>query len=64
MTAKQWQRRSSVEVAIELGEESEDRSGEGRARASTFYRGRREVEALGTQWSMSMLGLEDVGYSE
>jgi hypothetical protein len=45
-------------------EESGDGCSEDRLRASAFYRGRREVEALGTQWPASMTGLEDVGYSE
>jgi hypothetical protein len=45
-------------------EESEDGCGKDRARASAFYRGRREAEALGIQWPTSMLSLEDSGYSE
>jgi hypothetical protein len=64
MTAKRRHWRSSMEVALELGEESEDGCGEGRARASVFYKGRREVEAPGTQWPASMLGLKDTSYPE
>jgi hypothetical protein len=45
-------------------EESGDGCGEDRARAPTFYRGQREVEALGTQSLASMPGLADVSYSE
>jgi hypothetical protein len=45
-------------------EENGDGCGEDRARASAFYRGRREAEAPGIQWPASMQRLEDVGYSE
>jgi hypothetical protein len=45
-------------------EEGGDRCSEGRARAFSFFRGGREVDAPGTQWLASMPGLEDVGYSE
>jgi hypothetical protein len=41
-------------------EESGDWCGEDPTRASSFYRGQREVEALRTQWS----GLEDASYLE
>jgi hypothetical protein len=46
------------------GEDIGDRCGEGRVRASAFFRVWRELEAPGTQWPASMPGLEDVGYSE
>jgi hypothetical protein len=76
--AREAVRRSGAEckaaVVEELGgggtqarrgeEESGDGCSKDRLRASAFYRGRREVEALGTQWPASMTGLEDVGYSE
>jgi hypothetical protein len=45
-------------------EESRDGYNEDRVRASAFYRGRREVAALGTQWPASIPVLEDTGYSE
>jgi hypothetical protein len=45
-------------------EENRDGCGEGQVRASAFYRGQRVVETPGTQWSSSMPGLEDAGYSE
>jgi hypothetical protein len=61
-------------VVVELGgggaqaqrgeEESGDGCGKDRARASTFYRGRREAEAPGIQWLASMQGFEDARYLE
>jgi hypothetical protein len=46
------------------GEDIGDRCGEGWVRASAFFRVWRELEAPGPQWSASMPGLEDAGYSE
>jgi hypothetical protein len=45
-------------------EESGDGCGDGRARALAFYRVRRQVEALGTQWPASISDPKDAGYSE
>jgi hypothetical protein len=42
--------------------ESGDGCGKDRSRASAFYRGRREAEALGIQWPASMPGLEGADY--
>jgi hypothetical protein len=57
-----------VVAAEELGGDGararrgEEECGEDQLRASAFYRGRREAEALGTQWPVSMPGLEDTSY--